>query len=114
MVVYPGTHDNDTALGWYRSLGKEEKNRVLAYLAEKGIGVAEEREIPWALMALAFSSRARLAVIPMQDILGLGSEARMNYPGQPEGNWTWRLTGEPRLALAKRLFELAKERNRIP
>ena len=114
VVVYPGTHDNDTALGWYRSLGKEEKNRVLTYLAEKGIGVAEEREIPWALMALAFSSRARLAVIPMQDILGLGSEARMNYPSRPEGNWTWRLTGEPPLALAKRLFELAKERNRIP
>lgn len=114
VVVYPGTHDNDTALGWYRSLGKEEKNRVLAYLAEKGIGVAEEREIPWALMALAFSSRAKLAVIPMQDILGLGSEARMNYPSRPEGNWTWRLTTEPHPALAKRLFALAQERNRIP
>jgi 4-alpha-glucanotransferase len=113
-VVYPGTHDNDTALGWYRSLGKEEKSRVLAYLAGKGIRVADEREIPWALMALAFSSRAGLAVIPIQDILGLGSEARMNYPSRPEGNWTWRLTTEPHSALAKRLFALAQEMNRIP
>jgi 4-alpha-glucanotransferase len=114
VVVYPGTHDNDTALGWYQSLGKEEKSRVLAYLAGKGIRVADEREIPWALMALAFSSRAGLAVIPMPDILGLGSEARMNYPSRPEGNWTWRLTTEPHSALAKRLFALAKEMNRIP
>lgn len=114
VVVYPGTHDNDTALGWYRSLGKEEKSRVLAYLAGKGIRVADEREIPWALMALAFSSRAELAVIPIQDILGLGSEARMNYPSRPEGNWTWRLTTEPHPALAKRLFALAQEMNRTP
>jgi len=114
VVVYPGTHDNDTALGWYRSLGKEEKSRVLAYLAGKGIRVADEREIPWALMALAFSSRAELAVIPMPDILGLGSEARMNYPSRPEGNWTWRLTTEPHPPLAKRLFALAQEMNRIP
>ena len=114
VVVYPGTHDNDTALGWYRSLGKEEKSRVLTYLAGKGIRVADEREIPWALMALAFSSRAELAVIPMPDILGLGSEARMNYPSRPEGNWTWRLTTEPHPTLAKRLFALAQEMNRIP
>ncbi|MGC9018168.1 MAG: 4-alpha-glucanotransferase [Candidatus Bipolaricaulaceae bacterium] len=114
VVVYPGTHDNDTALGWFRSLGKEERERVLSYLAKAGIAARGEAEIPWALLTLAFLSRAKLAVIPVPDILGLGSEARMNYPSRPEGNWTWRLAERLDLALAEHLLNLAREKNRIP
>lgn len=114
VVVYTGTHDNDTARGWFRTLGEEEKGRVLSYLAKAGIRVASEAEIPWALISLAFLSRANLAVIPMPDILGLGSEARMNYPSRPEGNWTWRLKEKPDLAIAEGLLQLAQENKRIP
>ncbi len=113
VVVYPGTHDNDTALGWFRSLGKEEREGVLSYLRKAGIAVSGEAEIPWALITLAFLSRAKLAVIPVPDLLGLGSEARMNYPSRPEGNWTWRLTEGLEATLAERLLNLAREKNRI-
>jgi 4-alpha-glucanotransferase len=63
------------------------------YLRDWGIVFREEREVPWALIALAMKSRARLAVFPIQDVLALGSEARMNYPGRAEGNWAFRLSG---------------------
>ena len=80
-VVYTGTHDNDTALGWWRALEPEER-------AATGL---DERDPAWSLIERAFSSRAVLAVVPMQDVLGLGSEARMNVPGSETGNWRWRL-----------------------
>jgi 4-alpha-glucanotransferase len=83
-VVYTGTHDNDTTLGWWRTLDNGTRDLVRAELADP------DEPMPWALVRLALSSTARLAVVPMQDLLGLGSEARMNTPGVREGNWTWR------------------------
>ena len=80
-VVYTGTHDNDTALGWWRSLSDGDRKAA-------GLDPVEPH---WSLIELALSSRARLALVPMQDVLGLGSEARMNTPGRAEGNWSWQL-----------------------
>lgn len=83
-VVYPGTHDNDTAIGWFNSLPEEVREHFCRYTATDG------QEVNWVMVRLAMASVADLAIIPLQDILGLGSEARMNYPGRPEGNWQWR------------------------
>ena len=86
-VVYTGTHDNDTARGWFDSAPDEEREAALAYL-----GCTTAEEIPAALIRAAYTSVAETAIVPVQDILGLGSEARMNTPGAEEGNWTWRLS----------------------
>ncbi|CAI0554687.1 unnamed protein product, partial [Linum tenue] len=75
QVVYTGTHDNDTIQGWWDVLQQEEKMNVLRYTS-----IAEEDDIPWALIRTALSSVARTTIIPMQDILGLGNSARMNIP----------------------------------
>jgi 4-alpha-glucanotransferase len=84
-LVYTGTHDNDTTAGWFAKLPEYERQAVLAYL-----GHVSPDGIHWDLIRLALSSVANLAIIPLQDILGLGSEARMNTPGLAEGNWGWR------------------------
>ncbi|MBF2026075.1 MAG: 4-alpha-glucanotransferase [Oscillatoriales cyanobacterium C42_A2020_001] len=84
-VVYTGTHDNDTTVGWFNSLGKEEQQNVLKYL-----GCTSSDGIHWDLIRLIFSSIANLAIVPLQDILGLDSDARMNTPGKQQGNWEWR------------------------
>jgi 4-alpha-glucanotransferase len=83
-VVYTGTHDNDTTWGWYRATSEQERDHVRRYLARDGSDVA------WVLMRLAWSSVAADAIAPLQDVLNLGSEGRMNFPGKPEGNWAWR------------------------
>ncbi len=83
-VVYTGTHDNDNTLGWFNSLEDHEKYRVYEYLD------FSKTSMPYTLIGTAFSSVANLAIIPMQDILKLSSEDRMNIPGTCEGNWTWR------------------------
>jgi 4-alpha-glucanotransferase len=83
-VVYTGTHDNDTTLGWWRSLDDDTRDLVRRVLVDP------DEPMPWALVRLAHTSPARLAVVPAQDLLGLGSEARMNTPGVTDGNWTWR------------------------
>ncbi len=102
-VVYTGTHDNDTARGWYAALKPEERERVWDYLGCDG------REIEWALIRAAYGSVARRAIVPMQDILGLGSEARMNTPSRPEGNWVWRAPEDAfRPDLAARLARMAE------
>jgi len=82
-VVYTGTHDNDTTLGWFNSLSDFEKHRVYEYLGFSKVSM------PYALIGVAFSSVANLAIVPMQDILEQGSEDRMNIPGTCEGNWQW-------------------------
>jgi len=84
-VAYTGTHDNDTARGWFEALTAEERTRVLATVGGDGSDIA------WAMIRCAMASPARLAVVPMQDVLGLGSAARMNTPSEPEGNWAWRM-----------------------
>ncbi|EEF33720.1 4-alpha-glucanotransferase, chloroplast precursor, putative [Ricinus communis] len=93
QVVYTGTHDNDTIRGWWDVIKQEEKSNVLKYLS-----IAEEDEIPWALIKAALSSVAETAVIPLQDILGLGNSARMNIPAtQLEQGHIW--IGSARLVL---------------
>jgi len=95
-AVYTGTHDNDTTVGWFRSEAgagttrtaeqiAREREFALRYLRSDG------REIHWDMIRLALASVARLAVYPMQDVLGLGTEARMNLPSTSRGNWRWRM-----------------------
>jgi 4-alpha-glucanotransferase len=88
-VVYTGTHDNSTARGWFEDLTTDQRNGVGSYLKSRGVndGVAAH-----ALMELAWTSVAALAIAPLQDLLNLGKEARMNVPGRPEDNWRWRCT----------------------
>jgi len=95
-VVYTGTHDNDTTTGWWRSLTDEQRASI-------GLDPAHPA---WSLIEVAWGSRGALAIAPLQDVLGLGSEARMNLPGTEEGNWKWRfharaLTDENAAALRR-------------
>ncbi|MEN8129869.1 MAG: 4-alpha-glucanotransferase [Pseudomonadota bacterium] len=83
-VVYTGTHDNDTALNWYQALPEHQQHYVNRYL-----GFSQEA-MPWPLIRCAWRSVAQLAIVPMQDILGLGAGQRMNIPGTNQGNWQWR------------------------
>ncbi len=88
QVAYTGTHDNDTLLGWYDSLPDDQRQAVDAARDEAGLGDIEPE---WGLIELLHSSPARLAMIQIQDVLGLGSEARMNMPGQTGKSWKWRM-----------------------
>jgi 4-alpha-glucanotransferase len=102
-VVYTGTHDNDTTLSWFRSLSRERQHHVSHYLGEPSA------EMPWPLIRAAHASVARLAIIPMQDILGLGEEHRMNTPGTTQGNWGWRFRWEwLTKEMVGRLFDMTK------
>ncbi len=102
-VVYTGTHDNDTTVGWWSSLSSSER-------ATTGLDPADPA---WSLIELAYSSVAALAIVPMQDVLGLGSEARMNTPGLETGNWAWRLEpGAASDALAERLRAAVEQAGR--
>jgi 4-alpha-glucanotransferase len=83
-VVYPGTHDNDTTLGWYAVADERTRDHVRRYLRVSG------REIGWDFIRSAYSSVGTLAVVALQDLLNLGSEGRFNTPGTSQGNWTWR------------------------
>ncbi|NER37303.1 MAG: 4-alpha-glucanotransferase [Oscillatoria sp. SIO1A7] len=85
FVVYPGTHDNNTTVGWFEELAEHERAGLLAYL-----GHISTDGIHWDLIRLSFSSIANQALVALQDLLGLGSESRMNSPGKAEGNWDWR------------------------
>lgn len=87
-VVYTGTHDNDTTLGWYQQAGQETKDHLHHYLQN------DQPDMPSALITLAFSTKAKLAIVPMQDILALDSADRMNTPGTIENNWAWRFNWE--------------------
>ncbi len=89
-VVYTGTHDNDTSLGWYQGLNEDQKTVFHRYLNAHGYVEGDAVEMPVMLINMALASQAILAIIPMQDILKLGSADRMNTPGTIEGNWQWR------------------------
>jgi 4-alpha-glucanotransferase len=110
--VYTGTHDHDTARGFYESLPAPRRAMLDADLRDAGVA---EREPWWALVSLALRSPARVSVIQAQDILGLGPAARMNDPARPRGNWRWRLAeGELTPRLARRLRELTAATGRLP
>ncbi len=108
-VVYTGTHDNDTTQGWFDAAPDEERDFVRRYLAR------DDQNVVWELIRLAYMSVARYAVVPLQDVLQLGSEARMNTPGEAGGNWGWRFEeGQLEGWLAPALAELAENYNRVP
>jgi 4-alpha-glucanotransferase len=111
-LVYTGTHDHDTVRGWYESLDPARRRLVQSELASRGIA---EREPWWALIRLALSSPARVAMMQTQDLLGLGSEARMNDPRRAAGNWRWQLEpGALTAQLARRLREATVQAGRLP
>jgi 4-alpha-glucanotransferase len=90
-VVYTGTHDNNTVRGWFENeAAPEDKKRLFAYLGRE----VSVQEIHWELIRLAMSSVANTVILPMQDILGLGQESRMNRPATKHGNWQWKLSPE--------------------
>jgi 4-alpha-glucanotransferase len=98
QLVYTGTHDNDTAVGWYRS---------------RPVPGLDPEEPHWSLISMAYESRAAIAIVPAQDVLGLRSEARMNTPGRAKGNWSWRLElGQLTSEHAQRLRVLARSARR--
>ena len=101
-VAYTGTHDNDTSVGWYTSGPQNERDLVRRYLARSGDDIA------WDMIRAVWSSISVYALAPLQDFLGLGTEARMNYPGKASGNWTWRF---PAFALDEMLKSRIKETN---
>jgi 4-alpha-glucanotransferase len=107
-VVYTGTHDNDTTRGWFNTLGNESRQRVCGYLR------ATPEDIVEVMMLTALASVARYCIVPLQDLLGLDSSARMNVPGVAEGNWRWRLTpGVLTTVVSERLRDLSLMYNRI-
>lgn len=102
-VVYTGTHDNDTTHGWYAAL----TYRELAFLERYYPGAG--KDVAWSLIRLAWSSVADLAVAPLQDVLDLGTESRMNLPGTPSGNWGWRFSEDQLTpAVLERLGEVTE------
>ena len=111
MVAYTGTHDNDTALGWWRSTGgdstrthqdvEDEKARARRYLATDG------GDVNWVMIRALLASVADTVLFPMQDVAGVGSDGRMNVPSVAGGNWRWRVTaGQINDADASRLREM--------
>ncbi|MCA9727089.1 MAG: 4-alpha-glucanotransferase [Candidatus Eisenbacteria bacterium] len=118
-VAYTGTHDNTTLQGWYRPTRsrrergtarqiRTERERALRYARSDG------REFHWDMIRLVFASRANTVIVPMQDLLGLGESARMNVPGTPRGNWTWRMRPTALAPdLASRLHEMTRTYGRI-
>ncbi len=108
-VVYTGTHDNDTTIGWYDSLNRQDKAFAKRYL-----NIKAKKEIYWEFIRAALSSVADTAIIPVQDYLGLGSEARVNVPSTLGNNWKWRLrAGQLDDSLAERIREMTKLYGRI-
>jgi 4-alpha-glucanotransferase len=109
-VVYTGTHDNATTRGWFEALPEDQRRNVWNYLKRPG---GNSDEVAWELIRLGWSSVAGLAMVPLQDLLNLGAEARMNLPGSVEGNWCWRCTDEILPApLLDRLAGLTTSSNR--
>jgi 4-alpha-glucanotransferase len=107
-VAYTGTHDNDTVLGWYADADRAARSAV-----DEAVGTGSEMH--WRLIEAVMRSEAGWAIVPVQDVLGLGGQARMNTPGVAEGNWAWRLrAGELTPTLAARLAEVVRRTGRAP
>jgi 4-alpha-glucanotransferase len=116
-VVYTGTHDNDTTLGWFHELDEAARHHLADYLGYPAAPSGEPlgEPMPWPLIRCALGSVANLAILPMQDVLGLDGRARMNRPGTTEGNWTWRFHwAEVDPGLAERLRHLVALYGRLP
>lgn len=110
-VVYTGTHDNDTILGWYYVMSEEDREFSKEYM---GNAKSTDEELPWDFIRMSMESVANLAVTPMQEFLGLGTEARINYPSTLGNNWKWRLLpGQFTPELAKRIHRLTQITARI-
>jgi 4-alpha-glucanotransferase len=108
-VVYTGTHDNDTVAGWWAHATDRERHFARAYLSTDG------HDMPWTLIRAAMASVADTAVHPMQDVLALPTECRMNYPGQESGWWGWRFQWtQVHPWHAHRLAELGRLYGRLP
>lgn len=103
-VVYTGTHDNDTTVGWFWSMSRKDRNFAKRYLNFKG-----NKNVEWEFIRAALSSVANTAIIPMQDYLGLGKEARINIPSTLGENWKWRMRkGQTSDELAQRIYDISK------
>ena len=114
--VYTGTHDHDTARGWYEGLKPETAARFDAIAAETfaRLGWEPQSDSWWRMVALAHASPAHVAMIQAQDLLGLGSEARMNYPGRQGGQWRWEMRpGALKPAMAAHLRSLTEASGRL-
>ncbi len=108
-IVYTGTHDNDTTLGWFESLDAPMRERVYRYFNEP------QESMPWMLIRQAMASPANTAIVPWQDYLGLNGQHRMNTPGTREGNWQWRFTWEQVPPdIANRIHALLSTYDRLP
>jgi 4-alpha-glucanotransferase len=108
-VAYTGTHDNDTTVGWLKNCSENEKEAASVYFGDSSDG------IHWAMIRAAETSIAKLCVIPLQDVLGLDSDCRMNIPSHPEGNWTWRYRPEDlKPELARKLGDITELADRAP
>jgi 4-alpha-glucanotransferase len=115
-VIYTGTHDNDTLLAWYRGVRQSKNTRVLKIL-EKYYSInngMNEEKVCWTLIEAVYKTKANFVIIPLQDILCLGNEARINYPGTVEGNnWLWRYKkGDITKEMEEKLAILAKKYHR--
>jgi 4-alpha-glucanotransferase len=107
-VAYTGTHDNDTSLGWYDSSPVYVRDYARRYLS------TTDDRIAWEMVRSIWSSVAEYAIVPLQDLLNLGTDGRMNYPGTLEGNWEWRVEGgQLTSGLASRMRELSQVYGRI-
>jgi 4-alpha-glucanotransferase len=108
-IAYTGTHDNDTTLGWWNSVSEQEKNFARLYLG------SDDQDILWDMMRALSKSVANIVIFPMQDVLGLTSEHRMNFPGHQHGNWEWRFSWEQvQPEYTQALAQMTAEYGRIP
>ena len=109
LVVYPGTHDNDTSVGWWQSAREHEKGFALRYLGSDG------QEINWEMIKALSASAANTVIYPLQDVIALGSDHRMNLPGTSSGNWEWRFSwSQLQDSHTERLAEITAMHNRNP
>jgi 4-alpha-glucanotransferase len=108
-VAYTGTHDNDTSAGWFTSAPRDQRSFAQRYLGRSG------KDFAWDLIRMGMRSVADTLIIPLQDVMSLGSKARMNYPGRPSGNWGWRFTPEMlRAEYAQSLRDMVEVYGRAP
>ena len=116
-VVYTGTHDNNTVVGWYDEAKKESKKKKRTYNFSHYLDYigAERANVHWEMIREAMNSVANLSIFPVQDILGLDEKARMNVPGTATGNWQWRVAENSLTEkLAKRLYKETQTFYRLP